>query len=568
MNVHAWWARQRQRGVGNERGWAMFMAYGATAVLLLLVGSLIDRSLVESRATQQYRRMRISYYAAEGLANVGLAWFRDRMTQDPPVPPPSEELALWPSAAPEVIPPPELQAIPGMSLRYLSIAPYVSTPPIRDAYQIRAQTIGPQNLTRDFVIIAQVERFHDFAYFMGSGGLKGEADVRAHVWFRSGQVFRGDVHSNGYLFLQGSPVFHGALTTAKPEIMYWNAASPFGWIPPPWTPYPDPFRGDTNSSGTNDDGITPTYPADTNPVNQDGVPLTSTGKLVVNAPTLPFPDPDATMAELIQEAKSGGYHYVGDRTIQIDSSSGTNQLLIYDPATFSTETKPLPPNGLLCVEGNLTVSQVAAGVTDSSLDGALTLCANPYPTTSSFSGNVIIGQNIRYASELNPATAAPRDPVTNKVTGPPPQGTDDMLAIIARREIVVQLRPGASESWFEPPQIDREIFGTLMALGDSVRTPFVFAPGAYPPMLVAPDSGTLTVVGGIIQNIAAPVGTRDADGAMHGYTTNFVYDTRVKEIAMPFIPTTGRVRIVDIWTIPPESPDAVRRPTLPPPPPG
>ncbi|MBI4355074.1 MAG: hypothetical protein HY597_01310, partial [Candidatus Omnitrophica bacterium] len=41
---------------GDERGWAMLMTYGTMTVLLILVGTLINRSLTDIRAVQQYGR--------------------------------------------------------------------------------------------------------------------------------------------------------------------------------------------------------------------------------------------------------------------------------------------------------------------------------------------------------------------------------------------------------------------------------------------------------------------------------------------------------------------------------
>ncbi|MBI4355078.1 MAG: hypothetical protein HY597_01330, partial [Candidatus Omnitrophica bacterium] len=315
----------------------------------------------------------------------------------------------------------------------------------------------------------------------------------------------------------------------------------------PWTTAA--VGADPNSSGTDNDGITPTYPADANPVDANGNPLSQApGKIIKSASVVPFPNPDAAMQRLLAAAQTGGYYFNGTTIVRFKTVTNNGQLvgtLLITNANVNggiEEERSMPANGLLCVEdGNLKL-QAAPVPEESYLKGVLTLCATH--GARGIGGSAWIYTNLLYASQLDPATAVPRDG-SGRIIGPPPAAATDMLAIIARKEINIQ-------SWTTPNNL--EVFGTLMALGDSLRSP-VLVTGTQTP---SPDKGTFTLVGSLIENRAAPVGIITADGTFGGYRSNFRYDPRVRSIPMPFIPMTGRVEILDTWTIPPETTVAAR----------
>ncbi|MBI4356059.1 MAG: hypothetical protein HY597_06405, partial [Candidatus Omnitrophica bacterium] len=104
MSLRPWSRIQPTSGrrvTGNERGWTMLMTYSTMTVLLILVGTLINRSLTDIRATQQYGRLRLSYYAAQGLAELGVEWMRAMMTRTPPWLP-NSAVELYPVPSPEL----------------------------------------------------------------------------------------------------------------------------------------------------------------------------------------------------------------------------------------------------------------------------------------------------------------------------------------------------------------------------------------------------------------------------------------------------------------------------------
>ena len=61
-----------------------------------------------------------------------------------------------------------------------------------------------------------------------------------------------------------------------------------------------------------------------------------------------------------------------------------------------------------------------------------------------------------------------------------------------------------------------------------------------------PPKGTLTVLGGIIQDYRGPVGTFNpsTNTKVSGYTKNYQYDARLMTNPPPFYPTTGDYVIV------------------------
>ena len=191
---------------------------------------------------------------------------------------------------------------------------------------------------------------------------------------------------------------------------------------------------------------------------------------------------------------TGGYSFSGDTTIILNNDSTMNVIGTLTTngkkTTYKNSTKiAMPGNGAAFVNsGTLTLS--------GTLKGQLSVGS---------SQNIVVPSNITYAT----------DPRTN------PSSTD-VLGIISEGDVEIPSN--------NPTNL--EIDGCIMALGGS------FYLNNYSQ---GPPDGTLTILGGIIQEERGPVGTFNGSTGqkLSGYSKNYLYDTRLLTSPPPFIPTTG-----------------------------
>ena len=191
---------------------------------------------------------------------------------------------------------------------------------------------------------------------------------------------------------------------------------------------------------------------------------------------------------------TGGYSFSGDTTIILNNDSTMNVIGTLTTngkkTTYKNSTKiAMPGNGAAFVNsGTLTLS--------GTLKGQLSVGS---------SQDIVIPSNVTYAT----------DPRTN------PSSTD-VLGIISEGDVEIPSN--------NPTNL--EIDGCIMALGGS------FYLNNYSQ---GPPDGTLTILGGIIQEERGPVGTFNGSTGqkLSGYSKNYLYDTRLLTSPPPFIPTTG-----------------------------
>jgi hypothetical protein len=107
-------------------------------------------------------------------------------------------------------------------------------------------------------------------------------------------------------------------------------------------------------------------------------------------------------------------------------------------------------------------------------------------------------------------------------SGPNP-GCDDVLGLIATRDIVISYTP--------ENQHDCEVHGVLMALEKNIE--------AEDYMHHAPR-GTFVIYGGMIADYSIHLGQFDAGVCTSGYVRDYRYDPRLFYMPPPFFPTTGR----------------------------
>ena len=182
---------------------------------------------------------------------------------------------------------------------------------------------------------------------------------------------------------------------------------------------------------------------------------------------------------------TGGLRLTGNTTVVLNANGTMN--VTNSAQKWNNKNMALPSNGSLFVNnGTLTIS--------GTLNGRLTAGA---------SNDIIVPTNIIY--NVNP------------ITNP---ASTDTLGLISEQDVVI--------SHNAPTNI--EIDASIMAL----NTSFLLDDWDN-----GPAKGTLTVLGGIIQNERGPVGTFSGTTKVSGYSKNYNYDTRLLTSPPPFVPTTG-----------------------------
>ncbi len=123
--------------------------------------------------------------------------------------------------------------------------------------------------------------------------------------------------------------------------------------------------------------------------------------------------------------------------------------------------------------------------------------------------SIYIADDITYAS----------DPRTNP-------DSDDFLGLVAKDNIIVAETAANAN--------DCVIHATLLALQGSFTVQNFDDP---------PARGTLTVLGGIVQNTRGPVGTFSGSQIVSGYTKFYVYDDRLVHISPPYYPMASQFSV-------------------------
>ncbi len=195
---------------------------------------------------------------------------------------------------------------------------------------------------------------------------------------------------------------------------------------------------------------------------------------------------------VVNAANNGGLVLNGNTDVTL-LSSGMMQVTNAG-AGWSNQMVPLPANGVLYVNGGDVKLQ-------GSLRGQLTIGT---------SGDVQILNSVTYAN----------DP---RVT----PSSQDILGIVAGNNVVIS----------QSAPSDVEIDAAVMAL----NTSFIVQNWA-----VGPPKGTLTVLGGIIQQKRGPVGTFSSSTGLRlsGYAKDYHYDRRMVSMVPPFFPTTGEYSLL------------------------
>lgn len=286
------------------------------------------------------------------------------------------------------------------------------------------------------------------------------------VWWITGDRVRGPLHTNGQLFINGDPVFEDAVTYsgADPEM----------------------------ASGSN-----PSFPP--------GYPQRTA--------ELAFP---ASNSQLRTQAQLNGYYYNGRTCLRLAGDQ-----VIVRHRDGSAVTRPLPPNGVIYVDGlsGSSAGKWALGTgnvfVSGTLDGRLTIAAandiyltGRDPTNYTYASAAVTG-GVRYAD-------------TN-FTGTDP--TDDMLGLVANRYVRIlhynwPTTSGGTTTGIDVAPHDITIHAALFALDWA----FEYEEYDDPPV-----KGTITLVGSLTQRYRGAVGTFSSSTGqrLSGYLKDYAHDPRM-----------------------------------------
>jgi hypothetical protein len=304
------------------------------------------------------------------------------------------------------------------------------------------------------------------------------------VWWITGDRVEGPLHTNGQLFIDGAPVFEGAVT-------YSGA---------------DPHL---------DAGSSPTFPA--------GYPQRTA--------VLAFP---ASNSQLRIQAQLNGYYFTGRTEIRLND----NRLLIRNRGG-SLLDRPLPPNGVIYVDGTAGTDKWGLGTgnvfVSGTLNGRLTIAAandifitGRDPTNYSFTAAAVTG-GLRYAN-------------TN-FTGA--NLSDDMLGLVANRwvRILHDDWPSATGRTARADVAPHDI--TIHAAVFALDWAFEYERFSDPPV-----KGTITLVGSLTQRNRGAVGTFSGATRLTGYLKDYRFDPRMAYDAPPhFLEPTNAGWEITAWRL-------------------
>jgi len=416
--------------------------------MAILGAGLLDLAGVEVRSSQRLVDSQRAFWLAEGGKERAFRWIAQ---QDPP---PAEDVLVF-----------EEEAGPdGGSYTVNVVVDTASVYLPEKSFMLESvgRSGGQERRVRQQV---RLTCFAQFAYFTDEE----RTDAGGPIWFGSGDVLEGRVHTNGTFNIRGTPTFLGRVTSSSDHMLAYQVYPVVG--PEEW-----PVHGN-------------------DPVFAEGYEL--------NVPAIPFPE---TVRDLRDESLNGGLYLPAAATVHL-GRVGTNPDSIVSPGWLryketgqdweegtSIEIASLDNKVIYC-EGDLTISGL--------LDGSL---------TASSQGDIIIVDDLLYAG----ADAA----------GAPLPGCDDMLGLVAERNIVLEY----DDSIDPLPTYDLKIDGILMALNTSM-TARDYRNGVL--------RGTLTIWGGVIQKVRGPVAASNGGVRVSGYEKDYHYDTRVTGQTPPGFPMTG-----------------------------
>jgi len=405
--------------------------------------------------------------------------------------------------------------------------------------------------TRKIETAVRITNFAEYAYFSndesfpyntdipGSTGQGGYAGSK--IWFTGNDTLGGKVHSNSQFHMVDVPIFLDRLTSTALTIDFWGDAyledgSDFPGFAD-FDPDPDPPTTPGDYGLDVEEIPLPLYReiSDLDDVNSlQRIAGGSWSKSDIQDLSDGVYIPNVAGAG---SGVSGGIYIQGDATdikLDVDGSAGNNSQITVDQGgnntiitSYSTVTEPITlPDGstiyaptTLVYEESTDTYTSYQGITNGLLfiDGSInSLHGDNHRGKMTIASNesINVTDNIYYYD---------RDETVSVFEDAGLEAMDDSLGLIAVADLVIDRNA--------PHNI--EVDAIIMAL----HTSFFY--DGWRDV----SKGTLSLLGGLIQEARGPVGTHSAGTKITGYSKNYQYDTRMANPAggdlPPFFPTTG-----------------------------
>jgi len=528
MNLFKLLRNSEKIRVINQNGFALIATLIFVFVISTMGIALLSLTSNEVKLSVLQKESTDSFYLADSGAERAISWLEKQEGPPNSIPSPFDGSV-------------DIEGLGG-GYYNVKIVPDFSTAEFQREYVITSTAhSGDSESRRTVETKVKVESFAGFAYFSDIE----EMDNETKIWFRTGDVIGGKIHSNDLIHISGEPLFLGKLTTSKDHIEYMydeyhTYVDEDGDVFNDFPNFEDDFALKTDridleivrnrdlsdtSNPKSLESITLGPSFNDEDVEDPGVyipnnGITSNGGIYINGNT--------------EEIILGTTGFGGNSKISVVQGIGANkvttEIIIDDVLRTTTVTKydedgdvigfPIPhggtTNGLLYVDGK--VKNLHGDRDDGGLKGRLTIAATD---DIEISGDVLY--NSRVEQNLNLS-----DPNVDLST------IDDSLGLVSSQDIYI--KKYATGSGLDPDDI--EINAILMALNES------FYYDGYNTTL----KGTLKTFGGFIQVRRGAVGTFNSySGAkISGFTKDYHYDNRmastdpnIDSSIPPYFPTTG-----------------------------
>jgi len=484
-------------------------------LVLTIVGmTMVAGSLQALRLSRIQQNGSMAFNVAESGAERGVFWLRQQSS------PPAQTSAFDPFGGSVVL---------GDGRYQVTIDPDDGNPGIQaKRYLIRSVgTVG--NRTETLELFIQLGNFGRYAYFTD---YETSSVASGPIFFKAGDVIDGPAHSNNtsnsdfHVNWTGSndSIFRDIVTSVAPAIDF-----------DPRTPNNETEWERVFESGSRGFrlGVSRVELPENTDVQKNAAWGATSGFPSTNGVHIPSGSPDHGIyirgdCTMDFSVTSQGWQKItivqGSTTSIVTIKPSSNQHTVQVGSTTTTYTGVT--NGVIYCTGNIT--SLEGTLADSYMSGSTLLKRNAFTIATDVANNksVTMTDDLEYTTK--PVRSQAWDSTTNLRAA--------AMGIVARNVIVGSSAP-----------TDMSIDSVLLAGGRSTSDGSFYVSNWNSKK----PTGTLNLLGGVIQKKRGPVGTFNSSTGTTstGYDKNYVYDQRMAVNPPPYFPTTGTYERLSFRTV-------------------
>ena len=491
----------RLMAASRKRGSIMITTTMCMFFVFTMAAAILSYTATGLRITRRVQRDAVAFNLAESGAEQALRWLKDQAS------PPSGTASFDPLNG--------TKTMPGGTYSVL-----VTPDPANASNVLKKYTIVGTGWDADMFekveLVVRQSSFGKYAYFTDQ---EVSSVSNSRIKFIGTDRIHGPVHSNSangsdfqidYTAVGTGPIFDDIVTTASDNIDYVPGD------PTSETTFAKIFKGGSRGYELGVDYV----PMPTTTSSQQAAawnsgsayPSGSTG-VYINAGGGIYVQGDASVTAQVDGAGNQQFVIVqGSTTSTITFNYAANKTTkVVSPGGATTNVTGLG-TGVLFVNGDIT--SLAGTIADNRVSGSTVTYRNSYTISTDSASDIYLTNTLK--------TKSPFDPTQSLTTaGNLKPGT---LGLVSRN---ITVKTGAPANM----EID------AMVLAGSSTSNGSFGVQDYNSKT---PTGTLRVVGGVIQRARGPVGTANGSGTLQtGYSKDYWYDQRMADNPPPFFPTTG-----------------------------